>query len=140
MLRSKSQTPPYAGNDAEAGNGKCGPLMTKIKKLEGKMTEFFLAPKTFVLITISLKRSKDLLNRSLDRLNSRQKPPKPKLPLISFSLRKQLKAFQRKKKEEVTTNNSFAALNTAQTDAEDVSPPQYKIKPIFMKVLLILII
>ncbi|GFY34143.1 probable RNA-directed DNA polymerase from transposon X-element [Trichonephila clavipes] len=36
--------------------------------------------------------------------------------------------------EKLATTNAFAALNTAEDDAEDVSPPQYKIKPIFMKI------
>ncbi|GFW07267.1 uncharacterized protein TNCV_3694591 [Trichonephila clavipes] len=39
-----------------------------------------------------------------------------------------------KEMEKLATTNAFAALNTAEDDAEDVSPPQYKIKPIFMKI------
>ncbi|GFY61533.1 uncharacterized protein TNIN_407141 [Trichonephila inaurata madagascariensis] len=49
--------------------------------------------------------------------------------------KKTIKNAPTQKKDEVVTNNTFAALNTAQADAEDVSPPQYKIKPIFMKVI-----
>ncbi|GFU38171.1 uncharacterized protein TNCV_4328631 [Trichonephila clavipes] len=37
--------------------------------------------------------------------------------------------------EKLATTNAFAALNTAEDDAEDVSPPKYKIKPIFMKII-----
>ncbi|GFX29938.1 uncharacterized protein TNCV_3964091 [Trichonephila clavipes] len=36
--------------------------------------------------------------------------------------------------EKLATTNAFAALNTAEYDAEDVSPPKYKIKSIFMKI------
>ncbi|GFV58139.1 uncharacterized protein TNCV_687461 [Trichonephila clavipes] len=39
-----------------------------------------------------------------------------------------------KEMEKLATTNAFAALNTAEDDAEDVSPPKYKIKPIFMKI------
>ncbi|GFV62662.1 probable RNA-directed DNA polymerase from transposon X-element [Trichonephila clavipes] len=38
------------------------------------------------------------------------------------------------KNEQLIVNNSFAALNTANNDAEDVTQPQPKIKPIFMKI------
>ncbi|GFV10824.1 uncharacterized protein TNCV_4705931 [Trichonephila clavipes] len=38
------------------------------------------------------------------------------------------------KNEQLTVKNSFAALNTANNDAEDVTQPQPKIKPIFMKI------
>ncbi|GFR29088.1 uncharacterized protein TNCT_326201 [Trichonephila clavata] len=34
---------------------------------------------------------------------------------------------------QINTTNSFAALNTAKTDAEDVTPPQTKVKPIMMR-------
>ncbi|GFV84658.1 uncharacterized protein TNCV_4296411 [Trichonephila clavipes] len=37
-----------------------------------------------------------------------------------------------KELEQLNTTNAFAALNTATVDAEDVSPPKPKIKPIFM--------
>ncbi|GFT87339.1 uncharacterized protein TNCV_1447801 [Trichonephila clavipes] len=40
----------------------------------------------------------------------------------------------REKNEQLIVNNSFAALNTANNDAEDVTQPQPKIKPIFMKI------
>ncbi|GFT80596.1 uncharacterized protein TNCV_5122991 [Trichonephila clavipes] len=39
-----------------------------------------------------------------------------------------------KEMEKLATTNAFAALNTAEDDAEDISPPKYKIKPIFMKI------
>ncbi|GFS45823.1 uncharacterized protein TNIN_227451 [Trichonephila inaurata madagascariensis] len=37
------------------------------------------------------------------------------------------------KNEHVYTSNSFAVLKAANEDAEDVTPPPYKIKPIFMR-------
>ncbi|GFW07241.1 uncharacterized protein TNCV_3694341 [Trichonephila clavipes] len=40
-----------------------------------------------------------------------------------------------KEMEKLATTNAFAALNTAEDDAEDVSPPKYKIKPIFMRII-----
>ncbi|GFV62596.1 uncharacterized protein TNCV_2528211 [Trichonephila clavipes] len=49
--------------------------------------------------------------------------------------KKTVKSVPAQKKEQVPTNNSFAALNTAKTDAEDVTPTKYKIKLIFMKII-----
>ncbi|GFX52610.1 uncharacterized protein TNCV_4326251 [Trichonephila clavipes] len=40
-----------------------------------------------------------------------------------------------KEMEKLATTNAFAALNTAEDGAEDVSPPKYKIKPIFMRII-----
>ncbi|GFV88975.1 uncharacterized protein TNCV_4911771 [Trichonephila clavipes] len=40
-----------------------------------------------------------------------------------------------KELEQLKTTNAFAALNTATVDAEDVSPPKPKIKPIFMRII-----
>ncbi|GFT26017.1 uncharacterized protein TNCV_5126681 [Trichonephila clavipes] len=40
-----------------------------------------------------------------------------------------------KEMEKLATTNAFAALNTAENDAEDVSPPKYKFKPIFMRII-----
>ncbi|GFT61024.1 RNA-directed DNA polymerase from mobile element jockey [Trichonephila clavipes] len=73
------------------------------------------------------------------RLNLRRKPIKilnlTKLLKILFSLRKLLKIIiQLRENEQLTVKNSFAALNTANNDAEDVTQPQPKIKPIFMKI------
>ncbi|GFW07231.1 uncharacterized protein TNCV_3694241 [Trichonephila clavipes] len=48
---------------------------------------------------------------------------------------KTTKTAPAKEIEKVPTNNTFAALNTANDDDEDVSPPKYKIKPIFMRML-----
>ncbi|GFU24583.1 uncharacterized protein TNCV_2265261 [Trichonephila clavipes] len=49
--------------------------------------------------------------------------------------KKTTKNIPNKEMEKLATTNAFAALNTAEDDAEDVSPPKYKIKPIFMKII-----
>ncbi|GFY56092.1 hypothetical protein TNIN_210251 [Trichonephila inaurata madagascariensis] len=40
------------------------------------------------------------------------------------------------KNEQLNVRNSFAVLNAENEDAEDVTPPTYKIKPIFMRLTL----
>ncbi|GFT27600.1 uncharacterized protein TNCV_3569821 [Trichonephila clavipes] len=51
------------------------------------------------------------------------------------SLDEKINILEVKELEQLKTTNAFAALNTATVDAEDVSPPKPKIKPIFMKII-----
>ncbi|GFU47131.1 nucleic-acid-binding protein from transposon X-element [Trichonephila clavipes] len=90
------------------------------------------------------------LIRSLDRLSLRQKATqnqnqnnnskannknKSKIDADFVFPTKTTKTAPAKEIEKVPTNNTFAALNTANEDDEDVSPPKYKIKPIFMRMI-----
>ncbi|GFT33013.1 uncharacterized protein TNCV_149931 [Trichonephila clavipes] len=70
-------------------------------------------------------------NNSKTNINSKNKND-----VIDFVFpKKTSKIVPVKELELLKTTNAFAALNTAIVDAEDVSPPKPKIKPIFMKII-----
>ncbi|GFY62439.1 uncharacterized protein TNIN_461251 [Trichonephila inaurata madagascariensis] len=113
-------------------------LEEKIKDLEGKMTEFLpcpiaLCPHNYKFKAV--KRPADPVIRPAKFTAKAAKNNNSKTLNDFVFPKKTTKNAPTQKKDEVVTNNTFAALNTAQADAEDVSPPQYKIKPIFMKVI-----
>ncbi|GFY54077.1 uncharacterized protein TNIN_321321 [Trichonephila inaurata madagascariensis] len=112
-------------------------LEDKIKDLEGKMTEFLpcpiaLCPHNYKFKAV--KRPADPVIRPA-KFTAKAAKNNNKTANDFVFPKKTIKNAPTQKKDEVVTNNSYAALNTAQADAEDVSPPQYKIKPIFMKVI-----
>ncbi|GFS91128.1 probable RNA-directed DNA polymerase from transposon X-element [Trichonephila clavipes] len=109
---------------------------SKIKFLEGKMTEFLPRPIALSPQNIKIK----VVKRPVDPVT---KPAKTttKVNKIKNQSDKDF-VFPKKtvtftpavEKEQVKTKNTFEALNSSKTDAEDVTPA-YKIKPIYMRII-----
>ncbi|GFY70982.1 uncharacterized protein TNIN_221811 [Trichonephila inaurata madagascariensis] len=111
-------------------------LEDKIKDLEGKMTEFLPCPIALCPHNYKFKAVKRPADPVIRPAKFTAKAAKNNKTASDFVFpKKTIKNVPTQKKDKVVTNNTYAALNTAQADAEDVSPPQYKIKPIFMKII-----
>ncbi|GFY43598.1 uncharacterized protein TNIN_358931 [Trichonephila inaurata madagascariensis] len=109
MLEIERSTPALRGNDEKARRGA---LHAGGKdKDPGRPAEPVIRPSKF-----TAKANKNL--------NAVQDFVFPK---------KTAKNTAMEKNEHVNASNSFAVLNAANEDAEDVIPPPYKIKPIFMR-------
>ncbi|GFT35163.1 probable RNA-directed DNA polymerase from transposon X-element [Trichonephila clavipes] len=113
-------------------------LETKLQTLEGKMTEFLLCPIAQCMHNNkikAIKRSADPIIRPAKFTAKANKNLNNKSSDKDFVFpKKTAKNISTEKKEQVNTNNSFAALNTANKDAEDVTQPPLKINPIFMRI------
>ncbi|GFW16117.1 nucleic-acid-binding protein from transposon X-element [Trichonephila clavipes] len=125
-------------------------LDEKINILEGKMLE--LLPCPIALCSHNSKNkavkrtaepvirpakftAKATNNKSNNSENSKNINSKNKNEVTDFVFpKKTSKIVPVKELEQLKTTNAFAALNTATVDAEDVSPPKPKIKPIFMRI------
>ncbi|GFS32935.1 hypothetical protein TNIN_288301 [Trichonephila inaurata madagascariensis] len=106
-------------------------LDVTINLLEGKMTEFLPCP--IALCTHNykfkaVKRPADLVIRLAKFTAKTNKNLNPIKTDFVFP-RKTVKNVPVKNNEQISTNNSFAALNTANKDAEDVTLVQYKLNP-----------
>ncbi|GFW84128.1 uncharacterized protein TNCV_4877911 [Trichonephila clavipes] len=123
-------------------------LEEKIAILEGKMTDFLPCPIALCSHNIkskAVKRTADPVIRPAkftakatqnQNKNSNNKTNnKNKIDADFVFPTKTTKIAPAKEIEKVPTNNTFAALNTANDDDEDVFPPKYKIKPIFMRMI-----
>ncbi|GFV58691.1 hypothetical protein TNCV_1947561 [Trichonephila clavipes] len=109
-------------------------LDDKIKDLEGKMTEFLPYPIALCPHNYKFKVVKRPAEPVIRPAKFTAKANKNKIVSDFVFPKKTIKSVPAQKKEKVATNNSFEALNTAKTDTEDVTPVQYKIKPIFMRI------
>ncbi|GFX75396.1 uncharacterized protein TNCV_1724101 [Trichonephila clavipes] len=131
---------------AQKSEAEMTSLDEKINILEGKMNE--LLPCLVALCfhnskNKAVKRTADPVirqakftakannNNSKTNINSKNKND-----VVDFVFpKKTSKIVPVKELEQLKKTNAFAALNTATVDAEDVSPPKPKIKPIFMKII-----
>ncbi|GFX75389.1 uncharacterized protein TNCV_1724031 [Trichonephila clavipes] len=113
-------------------------LETTVQTLEGKLTKILPCPKVQCMHNSkikAIKRSADPIIRPAKFTAKANKDSNPKEVEKDFVFpKKTAKNIVQEKNEQLKTNNSFAALNTAKNDAEDVTQPQPKIKPIFMKI------
>ncbi|GFT36962.1 uncharacterized protein TNCV_175061 [Trichonephila clavipes] len=113
-------------------------LETTVQALEGKMTKFLPCPISQCMHNNkikAIKRSADPIIRPAKFTAKANKNLNPKDIDKDFVFpKKTAKNIAQEKNEQLKTNNSFAALNAANKDAEDVTQPPLKIKPIFMKI------
>ncbi|GFW51198.1 uncharacterized protein TNCV_3594801 [Trichonephila clavipes] len=101
------------------------------------MTEFLPCPIALcphIYKSKAVKRTANPVIRPA-KFTAKAKQNKNKIDADFVFPKKTTKNVPVKEIEEVQTNNTFAALNTANADAEDVTPPKYKIKPIFMRII-----
>ncbi|GFX07223.1 uncharacterized protein TNCV_2972001 [Trichonephila clavipes] len=121
-------------------------LEEKINILEGKMHELLPCPIALCSHNSknkAVKRTADPVNRpakftakATNNNNKSNNISKNKNDVTDFVFpKKTSKIVPVKELEQLKTTNAFAALNTATVDAEDVSPPKPKIKPIFMRII-----
>ncbi|GFQ69704.1 uncharacterized protein TNCT_140411 [Trichonephila clavata] len=116
-------------------------LDVKLKFLQGKMNEFLPCP--IALCTHNykfkaLKRAAEPILRPgklTAVVNKNLKTKKINIENGDFSFPKKTArpVPVENKTNQINTTNSFAVLNTAKSDAEDVTLPQSKIKPIMMR-------
>ncbi|GFU12848.1 uncharacterized protein TNCV_3574111 [Trichonephila clavipes] len=120
-------------------------LEEKIAILEGKMTDYLPCPIALCSHkSKAVKRTADPVirpakftakatqNQNKNNISKVNNKNKNKIDVDFVFPTKTTKIAPAKEIEKVPTNNTFAALNTANDDDEDVSPRKYKIKPIFM--------
>ncbi|GFU02606.1 uncharacterized protein TNCV_3755211 [Trichonephila clavipes] len=122
-------------------------LEEKIAILEGKMTDYLPCPIALCFHNNknkAVKRTADPVirpakftakatqNQNKNNNSKANNKNKNKIDADFVFPTKTTKTAPAKEIEKVPNNNTFAALNTANEDDEDVSPPKYKIKPIFM--------
>ncbi|GFX34057.1 uncharacterized protein TNCV_912581 [Trichonephila clavipes] len=123
-------------------------LEEKIAILEGKMTDYLPCPIALCFHnnkSKAVKRTADPVIRpakftakatqNKNNYSKANNKNKNKIDADIVFPTKTTKIAPAKEIEKVPTNNTFAALNTANDDDEDVSPPKYKIKPIFMRMI-----
>ncbi|GFX16885.1 uncharacterized protein TNCV_2518631 [Trichonephila clavipes] len=114
-------------------------LEIKVKTLEGKMTEFLPCPIAQCIHNNkikAIKRSADPVIRPAKFTAKANKNLNNNTNLDKDFVfpKKTAKNVTTEKNEHVNTSNSFAVLNAANKDAEDVTQPPLKIKPIFMRI------
>ncbi|GFW59863.1 nucleic-acid-binding protein from transposon X-element [Trichonephila clavipes] len=125
-------------------------LEEKIAILEGKMTDYLPCPIALCFHnnkSKAVKRTADPVirpakftakatqNQNKNNNSKVNNKNKSKIDADFVFPTKTTKTAPAKEIEKVPTNNTFAALNTANEDDEDVSPPKYKMKPIFMRMI-----
>ncbi|GFS88844.1 uncharacterized protein TNCV_1000531 [Trichonephila clavipes] len=100
---------------------------TTLQNLEGKMTKILPCPKAQCKHNIkskAIKRSAAPIIRPAKFTAKANKNSNPKEVEKDFVFpKKTAKNIVQEKNEQLNTNNSFAALNTANNDAEDVTQP-----------------
>ncbi|GFX52815.1 hypothetical protein TNCV_3720051 [Trichonephila clavipes] len=100
-------------------------LETKVQTLEGKMTEFLSCPIAQCMHNNkikAIKRSADPIIRPAKFTAKANKNLNNKNVEKDFVFpKKTVKNVVQEKNEQLKTNNSFAALNAANNDAEDVT-------------------
>ncbi|GFV15133.1 uncharacterized protein TNCV_1066301 [Trichonephila clavipes] len=113
-------------------------LETTLQTLEGKLTGLLPCPKPQCIHNTkskAVKRSAAPIIRPAKFTAKANKNSNSKVVKDFVFPKKTAKNNSpQEKNEQLKVNNSFAALNTANNDAEDVTQPQPKIKPIFMKI------
>ncbi|GFT58573.1 uncharacterized protein TNCV_1250411 [Trichonephila clavipes] len=120
-------------------------LDEKINILEGKMLELLPCPialcshnsknKAVKRTAEPVIRPAKFTAKATNNKSNNSNNSKNKNEVTDFVFpRKTSKIVPVKELEQLKTTNAFAALNTATVDAEDVSPPKPKIKPIFMRI------
>ncbi|GFV19638.1 uncharacterized protein TNCV_478641 [Trichonephila clavipes] len=114
-------------------------LEATLQTLEGKLTGLLPCPKPMCMHNTkskAVKRSAAPIIRPAKFTAKANKNPKSNEVAKDFVFPKKTAKNNstQEKNEQLKINNSFAALNTANNDAEDVTQPQPKIKPIFMKI------
>ncbi|GFU10760.1 uncharacterized protein TNCV_2387651 [Trichonephila clavipes] len=114
-------------------------LETTLQNLEGKLTGLLPCPKPMCMHNTkskAVKRTAAPIIRPAKFMAKANKNIKSNEVAKDFVFPKKTAKnnLTQEKNEQVIVNNSFAALNTANNDAEDVTQPQPKIKPIFMKI------
>ncbi|GFQ66933.1 hypothetical protein TNCT_153671 [Trichonephila clavata] len=105
-------------------------LDEKVKFLEGKMTEFLPCPIALCTHNYKLRLSKDHLSQYLEpaKLTAGiNKNSKAKNTDFSFPKKTAKPVPVENTIRQINTTNSFAALNAAKFDAEDVTHPQLKL-------------
>ncbi|GFU45538.1 uncharacterized protein TNCV_4774461 [Trichonephila clavipes] len=146
LLEIEKETNGPRTETAQKSEAEMTSLDEKINILEGKMNELLPCPIALCFHNSknkAVKRTADPVirpakftakannNNSKTNINSKNKND-----VIDFVFpKKTSKIVPVKELEQLKTTNAFAALNTATVDAEDVSPPKPKIKPIFMKII-----
>ncbi|GFT08607.1 nucleic-acid-binding protein from transposon X-element [Trichonephila clavipes] len=114
-------------------------LEDTLQTLEGKLTKLLPCPKPMCMHNTkskAVKRSAAPIIRPAKFTAKANKNIKSNEVTKDFVFPKKTAKnnLTQEKNEQLIVNNSFAALNTANNDAEDVTQPQPKIKPIFMKI------
>ncbi|GFT03810.1 nucleic-acid-binding protein from transposon X-element [Trichonephila clavipes] len=114
-------------------------LEDTLQTLEGKLTKLLPCPKPMCMHNTkskAVKRSAAPIIRPAKFTAKANKNIKSNDVTKDFVFPKKTAKnnLTQEKNEQLIVNNSFAALNTANNDAEDVTQPQPKIKPIFMKI------
>ncbi|GFQ71790.1 uncharacterized protein TNCT_170431 [Trichonephila clavata] len=116
-------------------------LEVKLKFLQGKMNEFLPCPIAHCTHNYkfkALKRAAEPILRpgkltAVVNKNLKTKNINIKNGDFSFPKKTAKPVPVENKTNQINTTNSFAVLNTAKSDAEDVTLPQSKIKPIMMR-------
>ncbi|GFV59454.1 uncharacterized protein TNCV_4921451 [Trichonephila clavipes] len=134
MLEKEKSIPSPTPEATQKLEAELTMLEDKIKVLEGKMTEFLPCPIALCSHNYKFKAVKRPADPVIRPEKFTAKVNKNKIASDFVFPKKTAKSVPAQQNEEVQTTNSFAALNTAKTDAEDVIPAQYKIKPIFMRI------
>ncbi|GFY57833.1 uncharacterized protein TNIN_40821 [Trichonephila inaurata madagascariensis] len=134
MLEIENSTPSPTPETMKKLEEELSILEAKIKTLEGKMTEFLPCPIAMCKHNNKIKAVKRPAEPVIRPAKFTAKANKNNLENKDFVFpKKTIKNVDQEKNELIKVNNSYAVLNAANEDAEDVTQPNYKIKPIFMR-------
>ncbi|GFY66240.1 uncharacterized protein TNIN_287851 [Trichonephila inaurata madagascariensis] len=134
MLEIENSTPSPTPETMKKLEEELSILETKIKTLEGKMTEFLPCPIAMCKHNNKIKAVERPAEPVIRPARFTAKANKNNSDAKDFVFPKKTgKNFEQEKNEHINVSNSFAVLNAANEDAEDVTQPKYKIKPIFMR-------
>ncbi|GFS53049.1 uncharacterized protein TNIN_148521 [Trichonephila inaurata madagascariensis] len=134
MLEIERSTPSPTPETTKKLEEELPMLEAKIKTLEGKMSEFLVYPIGLCKHNYKFKAVKRPAEPVIRPAKFTAKANKNLNTVKDFAFpKKTAKNTAMEKNELVNTSNSFAVLNATNEDAEDVTPPPYKIKPIFMR-------
>ncbi|GFY78590.1 uncharacterized protein TNIN_248981 [Trichonephila inaurata madagascariensis] len=134
MLEIESSSPSPTLETTKKLEEELSILEAKIKTLEGKMNEFLPCPINKCKHNNKIKAVKRPAEPVIRPAKFTAKANKNNLECMDFVFpKKTVKNIGQEKNEQIKVNNSYAALNAANEDAEDVTQPIFKIKPIFMR-------
>ncbi|GFS43004.1 uncharacterized protein TNIN_267381, partial [Trichonephila inaurata madagascariensis] len=132
MLEIERTTPSPTKETTKKLEDELSTMEAKLKTLEGKMAEFL--PIINCKHNNKIKAVKRPAEPVIRPAKFTAKANKNSLEIKDFVFpKKTVKNVSQEKDEQIKINNSYAVLYAANEDAEDVTQPTYKIKPIFMR-------
>ncbi|GFY46600.1 uncharacterized protein TNIN_66951 [Trichonephila inaurata madagascariensis] len=134
MLEIERTTPSSTMETTKKLEDELSTMEAKLKTLEGKMTEFLPCPINKCKHNSKIKAVKRPAEPVIRPAKFTAKANKNSIENKDFVFpKKTVKNVSQEKDEQIKINNSYEVLNAANDDAEDVTQPTYKIKPIFMR-------